>query len=238
MSVIDVAIVLILLLGTFIGFRRGVITQTVSFLGIIIIMVISYFTKDWLATLFCDWLPFFKFNLGIVKSVQSLNILFYELVAFIIIFSILFTLFKVILKTTEVFEAILKGTIILALPIKILGALVGFVQYCLILAIILLILKSPILNLQLVNESSLAPRIINITNLPFMPLKGLSQSIDDIKDFTKLNLTRKHDDTELNTLDILLKNKITNINLVEKLIDSGKIEIENADSVLNKYKEE
>lgn len=237
MNVFDVIIVLVILFGTYIGFRRGVITQTVSFLGIIVITVIAYYTKDWLAGIFCKWLPFINFNLGVVKSVQTLNILFYELIAFIIIFSVLFALFKIVLKTTEIFEAILKGTIILALPLKILGAIVGFFQYTFILALVLLVLMSPIVNLQLVKESKLATKVIEITNVPFLPLSGLIKTINEMRDLEDINLTAKRDNAELKTLDVLLKNKITNVKLVEDLINSGKIKIEDTGSILNKYKE-
>ena len=72
-------------------------------------------------------LPFFDF-FGLVKGASILNILIYEALAFILVFSFLMIALKLVMFTTSVFEKILSATIVLGLPSKILGAVVGMVK--------------------------------------------------------------------------------------------------------------
>ena len=77
MTTIDIVILVVLALGAFFGFKRGFIKETVSFLGFVFAVVVSFLLKDQVSVFLYSHLPFFKFG-GIVKGVTALNILVYE----------------------------------------------------------------------------------------------------------------------------------------------------------------
>ena len=105
MNVVDLMIVLVILIGAIIGFKHGFTRQLVSFLGILVITVISFVFKNYISEILYENLPFFSFG-GIFKGVTVLNILVYEVIAFLIIFSLLSIIFRIVLLITKVFEKI------------------------------------------------------------------------------------------------------------------------------------
>lgn len=235
MNIIDIIILLIVLFGALMGFRSGIITQTVAFLGFIVVFLVAYFTKDIVAFYLCKWLPFLKIDIGNIKNLVTLNILFYEMLAFLIIFSLLMILFKYLMTFTVVFEAILKSTIILALPLKIGGAIVGAIQYLLVTMIILIILSSPIFNLKIISDAYVTKKAFGISKQLNLPLSDVVEVAETINKVEKINY-RKHSTAELRILDAMLKNKLTNIKLVDMLVTEGKLKLDNIDTVLDKYR--
>ena len=73
MKIVDIVILIIILLGAVIGFKRGFTRSLVSALGFIVIAILAYFLKNPLSILLYENLPFFKFG-GILKGVTVLNI--------------------------------------------------------------------------------------------------------------------------------------------------------------------
>ena len=88
MNVIDIIIILFILLGGVAGFKAGVLKKIVSFVGLFIVVYLSFRLKNYLSPFFYENLPFFNFW-GIFKGIQVLNIIFYEFLSFIIIASLL-----------------------------------------------------------------------------------------------------------------------------------------------------
>ena len=79
MNIVDIIIIVALLLGAISGFIRGFFKQTVMFVGTIIVVILSFILKNPLSLILYKNLPFFKFG-----GLTSLNILMYEILAFII----------------------------------------------------------------------------------------------------------------------------------------------------------
>ena len=84
-TIIDIIILLFLLMGALIGFKRGIIQSATIFLGIIFVIILSYYLKNPLSKLMYTYLPFFEFS-GALKGVTVLNILIYEAIAFLVVF--------------------------------------------------------------------------------------------------------------------------------------------------------
>ena len=123
MNIIDVVIILMLLSGAVIGFKKGVIKSIVSLIGTIIVIVLSFYLKNPLSVFLYTFLPFFSF------SISAINILIYEAIAFLIVFSALLVILRIVIKISGLIELILKFTVILAIPSKILGAIFVFLEY-------------------------------------------------------------------------------------------------------------
>ncbi len=238
MNFVDIIIILFILSGAILGFKRGATKQLVSCVGLTLVVILSFFLKNPVSVFLYEHLPFFKFG-GIFKGVTVLNILLYEVIAFLIVFSILMILLKVILLATTLFEAILKATIVLSIPSKLIGALIGLVENFIITFIILYILVLPIFNVPMIKDAKLANQIL--TSTPILSGK-IDKSLKVIEEFTDLK-TKYETATNANefnreTLDLFLKYDIITIGSVDKLVERNKLVIDNIDSVLSKYRTE
>ena len=128
LNIVDVIIILIIALGALVGFKEGAIKRSTSIVGLVLVVILSFTLKNYLSVYFYENLPFFDLW-GVFKGIQVLNIVFYEMVAFLIIASVLTIVYRVILGITGIIEKILKATIILSIPSKILGFFVGLFEY-------------------------------------------------------------------------------------------------------------
>ena len=127
MNIIDFIIILFILSGAIIGFKRGFTRQLVSLVSFFAIIILAFMFKNPVSIFLYEHLPFFKFG-GILKGVTVLNIALYELIAFLFMALILTIIFKILTIVTNIFEKILKMTIILSIPSKIAGAIVGIIE--------------------------------------------------------------------------------------------------------------
>ena len=75
-SIVDALIVIFIILGGIIGYKNGFIREGIHFVGVILIVIISFMLKDSLMVLLYENLPFFNF-FGIIKGISAINILFY-----------------------------------------------------------------------------------------------------------------------------------------------------------------
>ena len=75
MNIIDIAIIILVLFGAVLGFKRGFTKEVVKALGFIAVIVVAYFLKNPLSIILYEKLPFF--SIGIFKSMEILNILLY-----------------------------------------------------------------------------------------------------------------------------------------------------------------
>lgn len=160
MSVLDIVILIILAFGFLLGFKRGFTRELVSLVGIFVIIVLSFLLKNPVSVFFYNNLPFINFG-GFFKDITVINILVYEVLAFFCVFFILTFVFKILICVTKVFEGILKATIILGIPSKILGGILGVIQSLIYIFIVLYILNLPTLNIDL--NSKVADTILNKT---------------------------------------------------------------------------
>lgn len=236
MNIVDVIIILLLLYGAVMGFKHGFTRQLVSFLGILVITALSFYFKNYISVFMYEHLPFFKFG-GIFKGVTVLNIALYEVIAFLIVFNILLIIFRILLTFTKIFEKILTFTIILGIPSKILGAVVGVVEYFIIIFIGLYVCSLPFFTGNLLNGSKYADKILNST--PILSTH-ISKTMKVFKEFEELKdkyeVMNQASEFNLETLDLFLKYKVITVESTERLINQKKLDIPNVDSVLNKYR--
>ncbi len=234
-NIVDVLIILFIALMGVIGFKRGVIKQTVSTVGLIIVLILSFQLKNPLAEFLSLHLPFFDF-FGTFEGVTALNIILYQLISFLVIFALLEVVLNILISITGVIEKILKYTVILGIPSKLLGLLVGLIEGFIFTFIVLFFLKQPVFDIKEFESSTLTPKILESTPV----LSGFAGDL--VETFNDVYLLGKEysisDPNTLNreTVDVMLKHGIISTDYVVKLIDADKIEIDGIDSVLNKYR--
>lgn len=239
MNIVDIIILVVIALCMLMGFIRGFFKQTVVFVGTILVVILGFVFKNPLSLIMYKNLPFIKFG-GVFEGLSSLNILFYEVLAFIIAISVLSIALTIIIKLSGIVEKILKLTIIFAIPSKILGMIVGFIQSIVILYVALFLVSLPILNVPYVKDSKYGKIILEKTPFISSITDGLVKTFNEISEFSKNNISIKSDKKKANRdmVEIMLKNKVTTTDSIKVLIDKNKINIDNVDELLLKYKED
>jgi len=233
-GIIDAVIILLILLGGVIGFKEGAIKKLTSAIGLILVLIISFVLKNKISVYFYENLPFIRLW-GVFKGIQVLNVIFYEMVAFLVIASILMIVYKVILGITGLIERALKATVILSIPSKIIGLFVGLIEYYIWVYIILFILTLPVINFREVYTSKVASFILTETPV-------LSEYTDKtLEIYNEIYYVVEHrkdkTDKQINqeAMEIMLKYDIITVESAEELIRQNKVVVEN-ESFLLKYK--
>ena len=224
---LDFIIIIFLIFGFLIGFKRGIIKQSVVTIGIVIVILLSFVLKNPVSSFMYKNFPFFSFN-GLYENISVLNILLYELIAFFLVFSVLSTILIILIKISKTFEKILRLTIIFALPSKLLGALLGILEYYLIIFILLFILMQPVFELNdsnLFKNSKIKDTILEKT--PFVS-NYIQPTVNTINEIEKVIKNKnKYSDKEFNCkiTNIMVDNKIIEKKSLNYLYSSGKIKV-------------
>lgn len=223
MNIIDIVILIFLGFGALLGFKRGFTRQLVSLVGIFVIIILSFLLKNPISVFLYNNLPFFNFG-GIFKDITVLNILVYEVIAFFAVFFVLTIIFKILLGVTKIFEKILTATIILGIPSKLLGAILGIVQNLIYVFIILYILSLPMFNINIIKDSKVAHTILDKTPILNIVCDETLEVFNEIVELkNEYETTTNVNEFNQKALNIMIdKNVITKEN-AQKLLKSGKI---------------
>lgn len=222
---LDIIIIMIIVFGALIGFKRGIIKQSVVTLGMILVVILSFALKNPVSAFMYKNFPFFSFN-GIYEDISVLNILLYEIIAFSIVFSILSTILIIIIRISNSFDKILKLTFLFALPSRILGAILGAMEYYLIVFIFLFVIMQPVFELNnsdLFKNSKLKDVILEKTPFVSGYIEPTVKTVEEIEKLIKDR--KKYDEKQFNCkiTNIMVKNKIIDKKSLDYLYSSGKI---------------
>jgi len=227
MMVLDIVVILALLLGAIIGFKKGFIKTMVSLIGTILVIVLSFYLKNPLANLLIKYFPFFEFG-GFFEGLTALNILLYEIVAFLFIFIILSCVLRIIINISGLIEKLLNITVVLGLFSKILGAIAGLLEMLAFVYIALFALSQFNTTNKYVMESKLSTAILARTPIlsnyagasynAMAEIYSLQDDYADEEDKTKYNIE---------AVSIMIKYGIVDRDTVKKIIDDGKLKLEN-----------
>lgn len=223
-AIVNIVILLIIVSETYVGFKKGFLESTIRLVGIVAAIIGAYILKNPVSIFMYTHLPFFKFG-GLFKGVSALNIIVYELIAFVLVFVVLRIVINIIAKITGMVERLLSLIFFIGIPSKILGALVGFGKSIIILYFAIFVFKFCCNFMNFEVKESLADDIVNVPVLKNVFGDTLN-SLDEITTIAKdYEDTKNKEEFNNKVVDILLKYKvITNDNL-QILIDNGKIKI-------------
>lgn len=236
MNIVDAIIFLIILMGAVIGFKNGVIRQTVSLVGFLLVIILAFLLKNPLSLWMYEHLPFFNFW-GILKGVTVINILLYEVIAFLILVAIFSIILRIILFAAKIIEKILELTIVLGIPSKILGIFVGAIEYFLIVFIILYIVTLPFFDIKLIRDSKYAIKILNKTPVLSNYTEDVSKTLNDFVELKdKYTKTTNSEEFNKEALKVLLNYKIVDVKSIDKLVERNKIKINDIEEILKNYR--
>lgn len=229
LNVIDVVILLFLAMGAVLGFKKGAIQTLATLIGTILIIVLAYYLKNPLSVLMYTYLPFFKLG-GIFKGITVVNILIYEAIAFFVILSILSVLLSIILKVTGIISKIVDHSIILTLPSKLIGIIVGFLETYIFIFIILFIFSQFSFSNTVLKDSKFTNIILSKT--PFTTgFKNSYKAFNEIRDLDNKN------NKDYEALKTLLEYEIITPQNANKLVENGKINIKGSEKLIESYGE-
>lgn len=220
--IVNSVIILFLVMGVYDGYKKGFIEGLFRLAGAIVALVLAYMFKDKLSVLLYTHLPFIKLG-GLFRGVSVINILIYELIAFVLIFIVAILVVDLVVKTSGLVEKLLKIIPLFDVLNGILGALIGFLQTIVILYFVIFVFKfgCNLFGFQL--QPSLADNVLEIKILDekfgstissFNEIAALSKTYENSKDKTELNNK---------SIDILLKYGIISKENLDILIKNGKI---------------
>ncbi len=236
MNFIDFFVIIILILGLLIGFKRGFIKSVVILIGTILVLILSFYLKNPIAVLMYEKLPFFSFK-GHFAGVTVINILIYEAIAFIIVYSVLLLLFKVVLVITKIIDKLLNSLIVLTLPSKILGMIIGGLEALVIVFIFLFVSIQLGFFAEDIQKSKYGSMIVKDMPLLSKPTKKVYLAFEDIYKL-KDEYKDSKDKSEFNkkAFDTLLKYEVISVESADKLIITGKLKMDDADDIVEKYR--
>lgn len=219
---IDVVLLVLILSGIYYGYKKGFLESSLRFLGTVAAFIGAYLFKNPISVFLYTHLPFFKFN-GLFKGVSILNVIIYELIAFILVFIVLIIVINLVCKITGLVDRLLSLIFFFGLPNKILGALVGFIEAIIILYFAVFFIKVATNMTDYTLPESLADDIVNMPILK-NTFGGSLKSLDEITALaTEYEDTKDKDEFNTKAINIMLEYKVITEENLQILIDSGKI---------------
>lgn len=234
MNIVDYIILVILILSAVKGFRQGLIPSIVNFVGVFLVFIIAFYLKAPISSLLYQNLPFLSFG-GIFKGVIGVNILFYEVIAYGLTIILLGIVFGILKKISIGIQKLLNLTILLNLPSKIIGALIGILEGILFSFILLYIGSVINTTTKYVNESKYSSIILNDIPIINSVTNNLTKSTEEIYD-TIINNQNDTNKANLETIDILMKYDILSYDSANKLVQDNKLNIKGVNNIIEKYK--
>ena len=226
MKIADAVIILFLLLGAVIGFKKGFIKTMVSFIGVFIVIVLTLYLKQPVVNFLYRFMPFYSFG-----GLTILNIFLYESIAFLVIFSFLSCILGIILNITGIIEKLLNATIVLGLISKVLGAIAGVLEMLLFIFVGCFVLSRFNLSSPYINESKSARIILARTpilaNIAAPTYSAVSEVYELQKKYAKAENKSAYNEEGL---IILVKYGIITKDQARQFVKDGKIRIDNPES--------
>ena len=235
MNIVDFLIIILIILYPIKGFKNGAIKELVTFGGYLLVLVIAFLLKNPVSIFLYEHLPFLNFG-GLFAGVSVLNIILYELIAFFAVATILMIFYRLIIMATNVIDMALKATVILEIPSKILGIIVGAIEGLVIVFILLFISVHWQYTKEYIDASKYgnvilkkSPILSDATNSVYSSIQEIHTLANEYKD------SKDKEILNLQALNVLLKYKIIEPESAESLVKSGKLKIDGAEELIDSY---
>ena len=139
---------------------------------------------------------------------------------------------ELLLKLSEKIENVLTMTVILGIPSKILGFIVGLVEGYVLMFIALFILSLPFWNFSIINNSKLRPKILSSSPILSRVTEDTYNAGTDIYDEIKSHSGSDKDDLNLTIVKLLLKYNIVDKDYLKELRVHSKLNIPGIDALI------
>ncbi len=237
LNILDIGVVMILLMFFIVGVKNGFIKEAFSLVGTVLIFLIAFYFKGFVGNIMCIGFPFFRFS-GVIEGMSSINILLYQIIAFMFLFCALLTVYIIILNISEVLQKVVNMTIILIPISKILGGFVSLVKGYIIMFAVFLLLMIPLKNEDMFKNSKLVNGMLEHTPVLSSATGNVTKVIGEVYSLGNKVSNNKlsSNDANVQTIDLMLKYNIVDEDTVKELVRKNKLDnVEGIDKVLEKY---
>jgi hypothetical protein len=162
-----------------------------------------------------------------------MNILLYEILAFITICIILAIILLIVNKLIRVVERLFSFIIGIGVPTGVLGAIISFLEFYLVLYLFIFIVLLFSAYAGRPIDDSLANKLFDNTPILKDTARPVLQSFIDIADISYKTDDKK--EVDYKALDVLLKYEVISTDNAKILIDNNKLKIEGANGLVTKY---
>lgn len=228
MSFIDYGVIIILLCSIIIGYKNGVVKTTISLLAVVLSAFLAYQFKGVVANFLISVLPFVSFR-GMFEGLTSMTILFYHGAAFLVIFIVIYNLLSILIILAGFIDKLLKMTVILYLPDKILGGVVGFIKGTMISFVLIFVMVQLPYTQEYIINSTYGYQILNRTPI----IRNLLAETTVVStEISNLVLDADTEDsnyiyrTETAIMQVFIKYGLITLDTAQSLVDNGKLELE------------
>ena len=206
MNLVDIFFLLIILVCGLIGLKRGFFKELVLTVGYIVLLIVSYKLIT----------PTANLIISLVKVGNNpLNLLIYQIIAFLVVFIILGIIFQLIVFLTNILEKLLNVTIVLGIFSKILGFILGLVKGVIVAYLLSLLFTLPMFNnIAMFRNSSVRTELL--TKMPNIKLNKI------VNEISKLDINSN--DFNKQVLQILIKYNILTKEKVIDMVKSGQLD--------------
>lgn len=206
MNLVDIFFLLIILVCGLIGLKRGFFKELVLTVGYIILLIVSYKLIT----------PTANLIISLVKVGNNpINLLIYQIIAFLVVFIILSIIFQLIVFLTNALEKLLNITIVLGMFSKILGFILGLVKGVIVAYLLSLLFTLPMFNnIPMFRNSTIKTELL--TKIPNIKLNQI------VNEISKLDINSN--DFNKQVLQILIKYNILTKEKVIDMVKSGQLD--------------
>lgn len=227
MNIVDIVSIVIIVLGALIGFKKGAIKGLVQLIGLVAIVICAFQFKGILGNFFIKHLPFFNFG-GPLTDLYTFNFIVYEGIAFIVIFILLYCILNILINLSGILDLLVKMTIILEIPNKIIGTVLGMLEALVFIFVLAFGLLQFGPTQSYVMDSTVTKAIVErtpVVNDVFRSAIIASEEIYNTVDKYKESTNKL--DANLDIIRALVKYGIVSSSDVQTAIDNGKLHMDN-----------
>jgi len=225
-NIVDYVILGLIGIFALMGLVRGIRISLVRVGVIILAIILAYTIKDYAVEWLIEFMPFYAWQEPF-KSIPTINILFYNAVAFGLIFIIIAAVLAMI-TSAEIFDYIYNSKAIYIVLDKLFGMLVGAVEGLFMAFAVVSILSQLAPTFMLTFESKYGDVILERTPIVRNVLAKSTNASEDIytlvDKYDQLGLSDR-DAFNLEVLQISVRRKIISTNKAQYLIDNERINI-------------
>ncbi len=241
LNIVDVIIILFILLSVITGLKKGFIRETISFVGTLLVLVLSYTCMGSVASFLYISLPFLNLGFfGIVLS--SLNILVFQIFSFALCFILFSLILRIVLTLTNIADKIINTLVLFKGISSILGAIVGLISGILVTFVILIIVSIPLYKWDYFHDSKVASFILNHTLIASNVTTNIRTATSDVYNIsTTINSDKDYKEHSnmynLQILDTMLKYNVISYDNVKYLDEHNKLDdMTGKEEIIEKYK--
>ena len=223
MNFVDLILILVALVGIYIGWCAGFFKALVdSILFFISTIVASILSKIIVSPLY-GMLPFLNFS-GKAQGIKSINIMFYRVVIHVLIIFILVAVFNKISAKIKLKEKLVNSMVEINFISRIFGVIFFVPAIIVFIFNALLVLHLPIFNIKAFHESKISSIVMEKTPV----LAGMNKNLYDsekyaVEAMAEENTKETFSEINDNIIDNLIENELVSEDVIEKLRDSNKL---------------